>query len=393
MGRPKKPTYEYVEKLKQYRKRVKDADGKYIAIYAKTPKELTGKITEAEKMIEQAQIDRTYPTLNTYADRWLEMHSSKISDATKRDYQGIINRYIKKPLGHHKMIDITQDDIKTALLNVADKSESVYQRTVMLYKQIFDSAVDSDIISQSPCRKIGSGGIPPKEKHALNNEQVMVLLDAIRGERVYVFVMIGLYAGLRREEILGLKWSCVVLDGTAPYISVRAALRWEHNRPIVTETLKSKAARRDIPIPPQLVECLKSAKECSNSDFVISNRSGNPLTEAQFQDLWHTVISRMVKERTYTKYVDGRKTVYTISPKKGEKAKCRKYSYTIDFHVSPHLLRHTYITNLLLGGVDVKTVQYLAGHERAKVTLDIYAHLTYNQPADLIDKVTKAFSG
>ena len=65
--------------------------------------------------------------------------------------------------------------------------------------------------------------------------------------------------------------------------------------------------------------------------------------------------------------------------------------YTIDFEVTPHQLRHTYITNLLLAGVDVKTVQVLAGHEHARITLDIYAHLTYNQPKDLIAKVRQAF--
>ena len=65
--------------------------------------------------------------------------------------------------------------------------------------------------------------------------------------------------------------------------------------------------------------------------------------------------------------------------------------YTIDFDVTPHQLRHTYITNLLLAGVDVKTVQVLAGHEHAKITLDIYTHLTNNQARDLISKVRGAF--
>ena len=63
----------------------------------------------------------------------------------------------------------------------------------------------------------------------------------------------------------------------------------------------------------------------------------------------------------------------------------------IDFVVTPHILRHTYITNLLLAGVDVKTVQYLAGHERAKITLDIYAHLTNNKPEEISGKVNQAF--
>lgn len=47
---------------------------------------------------------------------------------------------------------------------------------------------------------------------------------------------------------------------------------------------------------------------------------------------------------------------------------------------------------MILTGVDVKTVQALAGHEHAEITLDIYAHLTYNQPKDLISKVNQAFA-
>ena len=61
------------------------------------------------------------------------------------------------------------------------------------------------------------------------------------------------------------------------------------------------------------------------------------------------------------------------------------------FGVIPHISCHTYITNLLLAGVDIKTVQYLAGHERAKITLDIYAHLTYNRPEEILEKVNAAF--
>lgn len=86
--------------------------------------------------------------------------------------------------------------------------------------------------------------------------------------------------------------------------------------------------------------------------------------------------------------------MHTVKPVLGEKAAHNNtVMYSIDFQVTPHQLRHTYITNLLLAGVDVKTVQYLAGHEHAKITLDIYAHLTYNKPIDLKDKVNQAFSG
>lgn len=51
--------------------------------------------------------------------------------------------------------------------------------------------------------------------------------------------------------------------------------------------------------------------------------------------------------------------------------------------MTPHLLRHTYITNLIHASVDPKTVQYLAGHENSKITMDIYAKAKYNRPDEL----------
>ena len=394
MARPRKPRYEYVEKLKLYRKRIKDADGKYVAVYGKTTAELEANLEEATARIQQLRYNADNPTLTDYSNKWIEMHRPAVRERTMVDYCYIIRTYIQAPLGHRRMSDITQDDIRLALSLASDKSESVHRKAVMLYKQIFDSAVDSHIIEESPCKKLYKGGKPAKKKVALTDDQVQVLLDAVSTARtdIYPFCMIGLYAGLRREEIMGLMWHNVVLDGPAPHISVRTALRWMNNRPIVSEELKSPAARRDVPIPQQLVACLREHRAKSASEYVFSRSDGQPKSETQFQSMWESVTTRMVKPHTYTKYLDnGEKIKVTITPEKGEKAKHRNWCYTIDFDVSPHILRHTYITNLLLAGVDVKTVQYLAGHEHAKITLDIYTHLMYNRPEDLADKINRAF--
>ena len=56
------------------------------------------------------------------------------------------------------------------------------------------------------------------------------------------------------------------------------------------------------------------------------------------------------------------------------------------------MLRHTYITNLIYASVDPKTVQYLAGHENSKITMDIYAKVKYNRPDELAGVLNKAFS-
>ena len=73
-------------------------------------------------------------------------------------------------------------------------------------------------------------------------------------------------------------------------------------------------------------------------------------------------------------------------------AQAGKKVYSLDFQVTPHQLRHTYITNLIHASVDPKTVQYLAGHENSQITMDIYAKVKYNKPEQLLSVVNGAFS-
>lgn len=169
----------------------------------------------------------------------------------------------------------------------AAQSASIYRGVQMLYKMIFGSAVESHIIDETPCKNLNPrGGKTPKEKKALTDEQVTTLLDAVRGLPPYPFIVLCLYSGLHREEALALQWDSVFLEGDAPHISVCRAWHVEHNRPVILTDLKTKAAKRTIPIPPQLVECLKAVKEKSTSDFVIANRDGGALSETQWCRVW-----------------------------------------------------------------------------------------------------------
>lgn len=93
-----------------------------------------------------------------------------------------------------------------------------------------------------------------------------------------------------------------------------------------------------------------------------------------------------------TAYVNGQSIKHRIKPRLGEhQPNNPKLVYTMDFKVTPHMLRHTYITNLIYKGVDPKTVQYLAGHENSKTTMDIYAKVKYNKPEELSSVVNAAF--
>ena len=377
-----------------YRTRIVDADGKRVALYGNTRKELHEKVIEAQKQIEEAKFRRSTPTVKEYCERWLLMQSAHIRVTTLTDYRSKVKNYIIAPLGHKYMAEVTPDDIALAIVPASKKSKSVYRSVHMLYKAIFKSALKSKIIDISPCEDLSArGGKAQKDRDALTDIQVKLLLDAIKGLPPYVFVMIGLYAGLRREEILGLKWDCVYLDCPTPYLSVRRAWHIENNRPVVSTELKTDAAKRDIPLPDQLIECLLEAKENSKSEYVIANRDGQPLSGTQFKRVWQYIVTRSTKERTYVRYINGQKIVHTVTPKLGEKAAHNgNVVYSLDFQVTPHQLRHTYITNLIYASVDPKTVQYLAGHENSKITMDIYAKVKYNKPEQLSTVVNSAFN-
>ncbi len=375
-----------------YRTRILDADGRQVSLYAATCEELYEKQLEARQEVEEIIFRRKHPTVAEYCEKWLLMQSAKVSAATMKGYTSDMRNYVIKPLGDMYMEEVTADDIRLALVSLSKKSEGLYNTVNMLIKCVFYSAERNQLLTYNPCAGISAkGGKPRKKKEALTDQQMAVLLATVKGLPPYLFIMIGLYSGLRREEALGLQWDCVFLDAPTPYISVRRAWRSEHNRPVISTVLKTPAAKRDIPIPKCLTDCLREAKEKSISEYVIADSKGEPLSYSQFQRVWQYVVVRSTKERTYYKYVNGQSIRYTVKPTLGMKQKNNpKIEYTIDFDVTPHLLRHTYITNLLYAGVDPKTVQYLAGHENSKTTMDIYAKVKYNKPEELLEVVNGA---
>ena len=378
-----------------YRTVITDEEDNRISLYGKTREELYDKEMAALEQIDNASFRRKSPTVAEYCEKWLLLQSAHVRATTLIDYTSKVRRHIIAELGDRHIADVTLDDIQVALVPVSKKSESVYKSVVVLYKSIFRAAKESHVIEDNPTVHLTAkgGGVPQTDKIPLTDEQVERLLVAIKGLPTYVFVMLGLYAWLRREEILALQWDSVYLDTDAPYLTVRRAWHTEHNRPVILMELKTKAAERNIPLPVCLAECLREAKAASTSEYVVANRDGEPLSYTQFKRLWQYIVTRTTKERSYYRYEDGKRVKHTVKPVLGEKAAHNgKVVYSLDFEVTPHQLRHTYITNLIHASVDPKTVQYLAGHESSKITMDIYAKVKYNRPEDVVKTMGGAFA-
>ena len=132
--------------VEYYRTRIEEADGKRVALYARTPEELYDKETEALEQVGHARFHRKSPTVAEYCEKWLLMQSVHVRQTTLTDYTSKVRRHIIKELGEMRMADVTLDDIQLALVPVSKKSASVYKSVVILYKSIFRAAKESHVI-------------------------------------------------------------------------------------------------------------------------------------------------------------------------------------------------------------------------------------------------------
>lgn len=364
-----------------YRKRVKLKSGVWKDVRAKSKEELRKKLYDLETAQRMGIVLDDKTTVAELAAQWFNNRKDKWSYSRKEDYVNAINVHICPYIGGMLVKEVKPEHCQMVLSKMAHLSNSMQSKTVTTLKQIFECAEENGLIFRSPCSKLKAAGERSKEKTPLTPEQSKALLEATKGTRAYLFIMLGLYAGLRREEICGLRWVDVDLTGNPPHLTVNNAVRFEGTKAVFPSPLKTKAAHRTIPLPAALAAALAEAKKQTKSVFVVPSANGGVATPQSVRNLM--------------KIVDRRRASNVVSLNQEDQKQPRgpKIKRTLDFKVTPHLLRHTYLTRLCESGLDVKKCQYLAGHADIKVTLGIYCHVTNNRPEQLIEAVEKAFTG
>lgn len=378
---PKKLKKQYGRNNEYYRKRITRPDGKTEDIYARTITELNEKVTRRKNELAAGTVPPKEMFVFEYCAAFYRRTAPNLSAERQALYQRQINKVICPVIGNKRLAAVTLDDLKDVLATRAHLSRRSQEDTVQILKQIFSAAAEADAIPKDPSLRLKPGGKPAAQKAALTEEQQTALLAAVRGLKVEPMIMLGLFTGMRRGEICGLRWDCVELDAPTPYIKVRRACRWPDKiHPEVTEQLKSPAAFRDIPIPPQLQKYLQDIKKGLPGKnvgnlYVYGNRQGQAISYSTLRRRWETIRTRST--------ASGREL--------GEKIPNHKVIVTLDFMPTPHILRHTYVTRLVLSKMDLKRVQYLAGHSDPQVTLKIYTSLQNSSPADLAADVWAAF--
>ena len=374
----------------RWRKRV-TVGGEPKVIFGRTKDEVREKHRELERQSSAGMSLDGKTTLDEYGKEWYAVKTAGLKPKSAEVYNNALAAHILPFLGGMKLSEIKPMHVKKMMAQKSELSKSSQSKILNTLSQIMASAEENGLVPKNVCTGLKAGGYTSRKKKPLTLSQQVTLAKAVAGHRCEIFTLLCLCAGLRREEALGLMWESVYLDCDAPYIDIRHTVTFDaKGRPTLSHFLKSEAARRSIPIPAVLSDALRRHKENgSESRLVVpAITTGAEMSLSAFRSMWELITG--YSHMTAKRGKDGK-------PVKGPDGKTirekKHYPGLIDFHVTPHLLRHTFITELCASGMDIKSIQYLAGHATVQMTLDVYTHVVHNRPSELSPYVSKAFEG
>ena len=234
-------------------------DGEIIrkSFYGKTQSECRDKQKEYDKQ-NVVPIDKVY-TVSEWASHWLELYKKdKCSKNMYEQYAHIVNKYIIPCIGHLKLSAVKPAHIVEMMNKYQDKSESFVKKILISVKGIFETAIDNDFCVKNPARNVKAEGKRQKEKEFFNEKEIEIIKKFCFAERSNISdaLIVLLYTGLRREELLGLTWNCCDFENEIIYIERSVIL--ELNVKKIKDELKNEYSKRFIPMLPEVKEILQT---------------------------------------------------------------------------------------------------------------------------------------
>jgi integrase len=283
-------------------------------------------------------------TFTEYAERWLNSNQSKRPRTLQRD-KAIIHKHLVPSIGEATIKNIKSSDLRRLVNDwiVQGLAPATIKRHKAILSAIFNMAIDDEIIHKSPVHRLATPRIEKSEGIALTTDETQRLLTAI-DQNYFPLIYIMITTGIRWSEAAGLQIQHLDLLSTYPRLKIERTL---HETPdgLIAETTKSGASKRNIVLTQKQVEVIAQ-------HLADTGRTGANKTEPLF-------VSPRGKELAYQNF---RSRIWVPATHKADLVGLRI-----------HDLRKTAATNLVLAGVDIKSVTEMLGHEDIRTTLQHYA--------------------
>ena len=345
----------------------KDKSGKRISKWLPTGLPVKGNKKRAEDMLMaaraefvagEAAIDRDMP-FSSYLVQWMEIARSTLKPNTAAGYASMIQNPIA-PYFQQRGITLGGLQAVDIQMFYTDQLKRVSANTVIHYHAIIHRAlkyaVKTDLIDVNPADKVER---PRKDRFTASfydGNEVNRLFQAARGTPLELPVMLAAFYGLRRSEVVGLKWDAIDFENKTIAIRHTVTVCAEKGRRIevAADTTKTASSRRTLPLVPAFQTKLAALKEQQEKNRILCGRS-------YCTDYLGYVLVDAMGNRLKLSYIS---TAFPALLK-------RNGLRIIRFHD----LRHSCASLLLKNGVPMKQIQEWLGHSDFSTTANIYAHL------------------
>jgi integrase len=300
-------------------------------------------------------VDPSKITVVEFLDRfdrdWAALHVS----ARSRDRYRFALDHVRRRLGDRRLQKVSPADI--AALYAALIREDLAPRTVRMVHTALHRALGQakawGVIRDNPADIAKPPKAPDRETPMLQPDQAAVLLERLRGKPLYLLASLALGTGLRRNELLGLRWGNVDLD--AGWLTIEQALEQTATHGIRIKSPKTRHGRRTISLPAHLVTELRTHWREQQEQRLAAGLGKAPDTAPVFAT------------------ADGRH----LSPNAITKAWPVAMAAIGMPAVTLHSLRHTHASMLINAGLDILAISRRMGHSSPTITLNVYGHLIH----------------
>lgn len=346
--------------------------------YGKTRKETSEKLNRAiEELRDNRFINKSdNPTVEQWCHEWLWSYKrNSVKQKTFDQYETILRTHIIPDLGDIRLADLKTMHIQRIINKMHDSGLS--HRTIEVMKIVMHAALKqaqrNKLVSENVCENVVLPRKQPKHIRVLNEDEQTKLIAALKDNYIGRGLLFALYTGMRRGEVLALKWSDY--DKNEKTISITKALNRvrtynkDGNKTMLTVTTpKTDTSIRTVPLIDKAVELLAEHKRkqerymelvgdyYTDNDLIFSSSRGDYLDPGNFNRKLNKTVKKIGIPR-----------------------------------ISPHVLRHSFATRGLEAEVSLKAMQELLGHSSITVTGDIYTHILKEQKRKEISKLNDVF--
>jgi integrase len=284
-------------------------------------------------------------------ERWEPSLYPTLRHSTQRNYRWYVRRHLLPFFGAMRLPEIGAADVQ---MFISQKSKQIAPKTIVclrnLLSKIFNTAKLWEYVNTNPAQGTQVPAlVDTRERRTLTPQQIHALLAEL-AEPYRTMVLLAVLSGLRRGEILGLRWRYV---GFAEHLVTVAECTWEgHSAPP-----KTRASRRKVFLSPVVFEALARLRpeRFQPDDLVFSSKVGTPLSPSHFRN-------RVLHPAC-------------------ERAKIPRVGW--------HTFRYTYATWAEATGESIKALQAQLGHTNSRVTLDVYTQPMPEAQRRVADKVAR----